>query len=104
MKRVKRVGMGDDGHSCFSLGESSPFKALLDEQYHFPCLYTFKFVVGAGQKAFVLEILGKGVMVKERSSKTGKYLGLTVSRSVDSSDEIIEIYREVSKIEGVFAL
>ena len=82
----------------------SHFKKLLDEQYKFPCVYTFKFVVEASQKARVLEILGEGVMVKERSSKTGKYLGLTVSRSVDSSEQIIEVYRNMSKIKGAFAL
>ena len=80
------------------------FKSLLDEQYQFPCCYTFKFVVAANKKTDVMGLLGEGVMIEERSSKMGKYIGLTFSQIVQSSEEVIATYRRISSIEGVISL
>ena len=82
----------------------SNFKNLLDQQYQFPCYYTFKFVVPNGQKAILVGSLGEGIMVKERSSKGGKYVGLTFSQIVSSSDEVIAIYHKATSVKGVICL
>lgn len=83
---------------------SLDFKNLLDQHYQFPCCYTFKFVVAADKRGDVVGRLGKGIMVRERPSRTGKYVGLTFSRMVQSSDEVIATYCGLSDIEGVISL
>jgi hypothetical protein len=40
----------------------------------------------------------------ERESKEGNYLSLTCKILVNSSEEVIRVYRQASKIEGVISL
>lgn len=79
------------------------FKSLLDQQYQFPCAYTFKFVVAATKKRDV-EGLMKAEILRERPSRSGRYVGLTFTQTVQSSDEVIATYHKVSALEGVIPL
>ena len=79
-------------------------KSLLDQHYQFPCCYTFKFVLDAQRRAEVVGLLGEASIVKERLGQTGKYLGLTFSRTVESSDEVVDIYQKAALIDGIIAL
>ncbi|MCY4645242.1 MAG: DUF493 domain-containing protein [Bacteriovoracales bacterium] len=80
------------------------FKALLEKNYHFPCHYLFKFVLPMGKRGELMAILGQGEVVKERPSRTGRYIGLTFSRMFQSSDEILSVYRAAGRLKGVMAL
>lgn len=82
----------------------SNFKHLLDEQYSYPCHYTFKFLVKIDQRKDILELLEGGILIKERLSKNGNYVALTFSCKVESSEEIMAIYKKVSQVKGVIAL
>ncbi len=48
--------------------------------------------------------LFKGEDVFVRNSKNGKFISISVRCYVASSDEVIEIYKRASKIEGIVAL
>ena len=39
-----------------------------------------------------------------RSSKNGKYVSFTAELEMQSSEEVIALYREAGKIEGIIAL
>ena len=79
------------------------FKSLLDEKYQWPCHYTFKFVVNTDNEGELANIF-ESDQVQKRSSRTGKYISYTVTKLVDSSDHVIEIYSRASSIDGVMSL
>jgi putative lipoic acid-binding regulatory protein len=81
----------------------SKFKSLLDEQITWPDYYSFKFVAKTDEKHRVLELLEEHE-VSEKESKTGKYTSITSRKILKSSDEVIEVYKTVSKVEGVITL
>lgn len=81
----------------------SNLKELLDSQHTWPGKYTFKFIV-PGDKTKELKDL---VAVKEsfaRPSRSGKYTSMTFEIKCQSSDEVINIYKKVSKISGIVTL
>jgi putative lipoic acid-binding regulatory protein len=84
--------------------EYDKFQTLLDDEYSFPTKYLFKFIVKPELKDEILKEVGEGTLVKTNPSKNGKFISLTISKSVDSSSDIIDIYKKVSKIEGVISL
>ena len=79
------------------------FKALLDEQMQWPEHYSFKFVVKTEQKTQLLELLEEH-SVEEKISKKGTYTSITSKKLVHSSEDVVAVYQEVSKIEGILSL
>lgn len=79
------------------------FKELLDQEYSWPCVYTFKFIVPQGQKEKV-ESLFPNYEINFRNSTKGKYVSLTIQLEASSSDLIIAIYEKAATIEGLIAL
>ena len=79
------------------------FKEKLDEQYDWPSLYTFKFIVPEGKKEEVKAIFSKHDMTEKQSSK-GNYISITIKIMAASSDIIVEYYLKANKIEGLIAL
>lgn len=80
------------------------FKELLDQEYSWPSPYLFKFVVLAEHSDEVLKAIAIGELVSKKSSRNGKYISLSIQVVVYSSDEIIEIYKKASLVEGVISL
>ena len=78
-------------------------KKLLDEQYSWPCEYIFKFVV-PNEHVEHLRILFQEVSIQEKSSKTGKYISVTVRKICLSSDHVLELYQKAGTIEGIISL
>lgn len=81
-------------------------KSLL-ETTEFPTRYMYKFIIPTGEDKFkqiegVFDNLG--AVINSKPSKTGKYTSLTVLVNMKSPDEIINKYKEVSKVEGVISL
>ena len=79
----------------------------LNKTTFFPTNYMFKFIIPADvDKLKQIENIfnGIGAVIKSKSSKKGKYYSLTIMVNMDSTDEIIEKYEEVDKIEGVISL
>lgn len=79
------------------------FKAKLEEQYSWPALYMFKFIVPKGQEERV-KLLFPSNEVTMKASKKGNYISVTAKVMAGSSDEIIRIYEEAYLIEGIISL
>ena len=80
------------------------FKKLLDNQYDWPTRYTFKFIVPCDKVKNIKDLLGDGFEVLERPSRSGKYISCIVHRNISSSDEVVEVYKAISTVEGVISL
>ena len=82
-------------------------KLSLEETTEFPTKYMFKFIIPADDSK-VLQIENifnyTGAVIDKKSSKTGKYISLTVLVQMADADSIIVKYKEVSKVEGVISL
>jgi hypothetical protein len=79
------------------------FKQKLDEVYAWPSLYTFKFIVKAGQEADVEKLFPLHVNTA-RQSKNGKYTSLTFQMMMPSSDAVVSVYKLAATVEGLIAL
>ncbi len=78
-------------------------KSLLDDQVSWPDYYDFKFVTKTDHKHRVIDLLSEH-KISEKLSKNGKYTSITSRKILNSSDEVVEVYMEVSQIEGVITL
>jgi len=82
-------------------------KKSLDETSTFPTKYMFKFIIPADKEKFKnIETIfdNIGAVINSKPSKTGKYNSLTILVNMQSADDIIDKYKEVSKIDGVISL
>jgi len=79
------------------------FKSLLDEQINWPDFYVFKFITKTDKKHHVINELS-GHKIQQKASKNGKYTSITSRKLLNSSDEVLEIYSKINKIEGVIKL
>lgn len=81
----------------------SKFEQLLDDQITWPNKYTFKFITKTEQIELLRDALTEHD-IQERASRNGKYTSISSRKIVNSSKEVIEIYKEIGKIEGVITL
>ena len=81
----------------------SRLKQLLDEQNEWPASYLFKFIVPATGLEKFYELVPNH-QIKERPSRSGKFISVTFSDEFECSDQIISIYQKIAKIEGVIHL
>ncbi len=84
-------------------GTIDSFKEKLDNEYEWPSLYTFKFIVPKEKKQEVINIFSNHETSEKASSK-GTYVSVSCKVMASSSDSIISYYLQASKIEGVIAL
>ena len=81
-------------------------KSLL-ETTEFPTKYMYKFIIPSSEEKFKqIESIfdNMGAVINSKPSKTGKYTSLTIVVKLDSADEVITKYQEVSKVDGVISL
>lgn len=78
-------------------------KAQLDLVHQWPGPYLFKFVVPEAKKGELLDIVPSG-MIQERWSKNQKYVSISLNTVMNSSDDVIALYRKASTIEGIMSL
>ena len=77
------------------------------ETTEFPTKYMYKFIIPSEDAKFkqIENIFDNlGAVIDSKPSKTGKYVSLTILVKMKSPDDIIEKYKEVSKVEGVISL
>lgn len=82
-------------------------KLSLDNSTKFPAKYLFKFIVPTSKNQLneVKNIFDvSGAVINTKSSKTNKYVSVSIALVMASSDKIIEKYKEVSVIEGIISL
>lgn len=86
--------------------DSTHFESLknrLDDCVEWPTQYTFKFVV-TSENLEDLKNLFPENNISLRSSRTAKYTSLTCTQVMKSSNEVIAVYQQVGKIDGVISL
>jgi hypothetical protein len=79
------------------------FRELLDQNYQWPDFYTWKFIVKAESHSQLVAIL-EGHEITTKTSEKGTYISITVRKYVQSTDEVLAVYRLVSQIPGVMSL
>ena len=83
--------------------DDSAFKQQLDDHHEWPSKYLFKFIVPSGQEQEFKNIFPEEVL-KFRFSKEKKYISVSAHVVMNSSEEVMEIYRKAYKIKGVISL
>lgn len=82
-------------------------KKKLKKDTAFPAKYLFKFIVPASDNKItqVEEIFDfTGAVITKKSSKTGKYVSLSILVVMKKADDIIKKYIEAEKVEGIISL
>jgi hypothetical protein len=79
----------------------------LDNSNEWPAEYLFKFIVPS--EINKVQIVEKtfdrmGAVIETRNSKTGKYTSVSVNVQMQSAQDIIDKYLEVSIVEGIISL
>ena len=75
---------------------------VLSSSVSWPAVYTFKFIVPRGSANRLVALLD-GLPFTERSSRRGRYIGITVTARMDSSDAVLAVYRRAAAVEGLLA-
>jgi putative lipoic acid-binding regulatory protein len=78
-------------------------KSKLDEQYTWPSLYIFKFIV-PNEKVNDVKALFPRHEVSTKPSSKGTYISVTAKIMAKSSEDIIEIYLKAQSVEGIISL
>lgn len=82
-------------------------KKQLEEDTTWPSAYLFKFIVPASlEKIAEIEAVfdGTDADITTRDSSKGAYSSVSVKVTMQSPDEVVEKYIEVSSVEGVISL
>ena len=82
------------------------FRALLDCNYQFPCMYLHKFI-GANTTVFKMAVadfekkfIGL-VRVTERLSASGKHLSLTYEYQAANAQDVVQLTVETQKLNDI---
>lgn len=79
----------------------------LQENHNFPDDYLYKFIFPNDKKKLteLYQIFDKiKYTISTRESKNGKYISTSILAFVLDSDQVIDLYKKVSQIEGVIML
>ena len=81
-------------------------KSKLEEQFDWPHLYLYKFIIPSDNKklALVEALFGEDAQVSTRQSKSNKFISVSAKEVMISADEVIAVYKKASKIEGIMSL
>jgi uncharacterized protein len=81
-------------------------KQKLEEQTKFPSVYMFKFIIPSDNKklAQVESLFGKEAQITTRQSSSNKFISVTAKELMINADEIIAVYKNAEKIEGIMSL
>lgn len=81
------------------------FKEKLEAEHKFPARYMFKFIVPQGKEDQLYELFPKRDWKwSTRSTKSGSYTSFTSQVIMQSSNDVIEVYKKAHAIEGIIAL
>ncbi len=88
------------------IDNTESFRKALTEGLEWPNEYMFKFVVPADprKEGKIIELFPDDADVSFRSSRTGKYTGITIKSWMQSPEDVIRLYEQVRKLGGVMAL
>ena len=83
--------------------DENAFKEKLESNHDFPGDYTFKFIVKPEHEEEVKSLLN-GADIKLKPSSGNKYVSITLNKKMESSYDVIEVYKKAHTIEGIIAL
>ncbi|WP_462253637.1 DUF493 family protein [Ekhidna sp.] len=83
--------------------DEASFLEKLEGTHEFPDNYTFKFIVKPEHQAKV-ESLVPGADVRVKPSSGNKYVSITLSKQMASSQAVVDVYKQAKTIEGIIAL
>jgi uncharacterized protein len=85
--------------------EDTNFNGLRErlKELHWPGFFMFKFIVPV-EKADEIFNICSSPAVSTRHSSTGKYIGITSHVFMASEEDVIDIYKQAAKVEGVILL
>ena len=75
----------------------------LDQFHQWPCRFMFKFIAPQDKINQLMAIFAASPF-STRCSKNARYISLTVELEMQSSDQVLAVYRRAGEIEGVMAL
>ncbi len=82
-------------------------KSQLEEVHTWPTKYLFKFIIPADLEKFA-EIEqafdDTNAIISTRDSSKGKYTSVSIMVTMKDPDDVINRYKEVSKVEGIVSL
>jgi len=78
-------------------------KLRLDEEHRWPAVYTFKFIMKSELVPAFVVIL-EGHKYTTRVSAAGRHIAITAELFMESSDEVIALYRRAAEFAGVISL
>ncbi|PWL39115.1 DUF493 domain-containing protein [Flagellimonas aquimarina] len=91
--------------------KSEEFYSRLKEQLldstKWPSNYLYKFIVPTDEERIgqINNIFNNtGAVIESKKSKKGTYTSISITVHLDSPDEVIAKYKEVSEVEGVISL
>lgn len=82
-------------------------KQKLEEQHNFPEDYLFKFIITSNSEKLgeILKIFdGLKYTLSNRESSGGKYTSCSINCFVLDAEQVIKLYKEAGKIEGIMML
>lgn len=82
-------------------------KKQLEENHNFPEDYLFKFIITNDSEKLtdIYKVFDElKYSINTRESSNGKYISCSIQCFVLDADQVIRLYQEVSKIEGVVML
>ena len=80
-------------------------KEKLESVEKFPGVYNFKFIITGGlDKIQDLRAILPHDEFIEQPSKTGKYVSITVKKTMQNADEVIAVYKQAGNIKGIMIL
>lgn len=85
----------------------SRLKEQLLETTKWPSNYLYKFIVPTDEERIeqINNIFNNtGAVIESKKSKKGTYTSISITVHLDSPDQVIAKYKEVSTVEGVISL
>lgn len=81
-------------------------KDSLNKSYIWPAVYMFKFIVPVNNRSILLlkQLFNENASISEKYSSNNKYISITITELMLSTEEVISKYRVASQLEGVIAL
>ena len=83
--------------------DEQAFIEKLENNHDFPGKYIFKFIVKPEHQERV-EALVKEAEIKLKPSSGNKYISITIHAHMETSNAVVDVYKEAKKIEGIISL
>ena len=83
--------------------DTTNFKELLDKEYTWPAVYSFKFIVPKKNVEEVLKLFPSDE-TDQTPSKNGNYISVKAKVEMPDAKAVTDIYEAANNIEGLIAL